>query len=297
MSDETKNVTRNDDWLYSDGDSAYESVTTVLKHFDTDTTGLDIWKKQNSGIGDKADWRHLLWYSQNRGTLLHYHVLNQLSQTELWSEDEQESIEELQQYNDDTARLYSLLRYKKRDIEVKDRGYFYDNFASSTIMNLFDQDKRWFMQKAETYIDELIKNPIAVEQMLHSDKLELGGQVDLVYEDYDGNTVVADLKTSSSLRGKHILQGYLYATMLVEQNVVDTVDRIEVWQMNPETEVSVIHSHENVSVHHSTKDWWNDEWDNYEWSSHEAIVFEIYKCLQIQKNGLGEESDDTEVTE
>lgn len=266
-----KDVSRTKDHVYTDGENEYPSVTTVLGSRDTDTTGLEIWKKRNSGVGDKADWRHLSWYARNRGTLLHYHVLNRLYNGELWGADETESIGELQQYNDDDSRVYSLLRHKKRSTDVSTRGEFYDSWTHVNVMDIFEKDKRWFIDTVEDMLDVCVDEILHVEQYLHSDTLQLGGQVDLVYRDVYGDVVVADLKTSSSLRGKHILQGYTYAAMLVDCGVVDHIDRIEVWQVNPELSEANIHSHDSISEYHVTDDWWNDEWDNYDWDSHDEI--------------------------
>jgi len=276
------NVTRDAAHNYTADGVTYPSVTTVLSSKEIDTTGLEIWKSKNSGIGDKADYRHLRMYAQKRGTLLHYHVLNQLTDKELWSDEEARSFNTLLDADEDSSVVYSLLRHDKRDTGVENRDMFYDACTDITVTDILEKDKRWFMDAADEILAEVDATPIAVEQLLHSDTLQLGGQVDLVYEDCNGDTVVADLKTSSSLREKHILQGYTYAAMVIDCDVVETVDRIEVWQLNPELEAMNVHTHSDTDLTewHTDATWWRDEWDNYEYQSHEDIFGEIYSVRE-----------------
>jgi len=203
------------------------SVTTILDQLEKPVE-LTEWQERNNGEGDNANHEHLLWYKANRGTLLHYEVLSMFEdsheQTELYSEDEASSEEELFD-NHSPSKTYSVMK-DKRMLSSE------DEFKTKDVLpEIYEEDKEMFEQ---------IFNVIAIRNGINSDTvreiekmfivepeegIKYGGQIDMVYEK-DGKTIVADLKTSSGVRDKHLLQGAAYAKALDEEDVVVQVIRI-----------------------------------------------------------------------
>lgn len=290
----------------------YMSVTTVLGELDEDTTGLEYWKDENDGVGDNADWEHLYWYSAIRGTLCHYQALKKFEHVYdgdgLWGSEESESMalavngpeegtfEDASHDNEDV--VYSLL--KNQDV-VTGRDEYEHLFADTTrLVDVLRDNVDYFVEAFETVCDLLgitDDSVIAVERfMLNSgmtcaehdepasdcgdclDEYGYGGQCDLVYEDPNGEVVVVDLKTSSSLRQKHRLQAVAYSKSVerADDVPVDSVDRVEVIRIHPDSETWKVHSHEVpehcTDVENYTDDhWYDDKWGGFEYDSLEDM--------------------------
>lgn len=230
------------------------SVTTILdeKNNGEEPYGIKKWKENNDGRGDNADWRDILEYKQNRGTLAHYAALSDLEEhhphgDRLWSSDEESSLDEVMERAYDTGFMYSVM---------KDRGWVEDQKAY-----------REYLQREDTTVDDILYNDLeffkdgfsdimgekgvgegnieAVEHMFALPENEesghkgFGGQADMIYEDPEtGEHVVVDLKTSKQIYQKHKYQVAAYAQAAMESPEMngDYIDRAEVWRIHPDSE-------------------------------------------------------------
>lgn len=70
--------------VYTDNESLYlPSVSTVLDEM-PEPDGIKYWKKKYDGTGDKEHWRDILQYKGNRGTLIHYNLLNEFEEGDMF---------------------------------------------------------------------------------------------------------------------------------------------------------------------------------------------------------------------
>lgn len=216
------------------------SVTTIIDQLEK-PEALTEWQNRNDGEGDNADHEHLLWYKSNRGTLCHYAALSIFEDAhddpELFSEDEASSEEELSEQGD-PSRLYSLL--KDKDL-VETEEEFEQLEDKPTVEDIYQEDLELFKQVFNTI---MIKKEISSENVKEIEKMFIaepeehgyGGQVDMVYEDpKTGDTVICDLKTSSAVHDKHLIQGAAYAHALKSEEIVDDYDRVEVIRIHPDS--------------------------------------------------------------
>lgn len=216
------------------------SVTTIIDQKET-PEALTEWQNRNDGEGDNANHEHLLWYKANRGTLCHYTALSIFEhahdEPELYSEDEAESEEELDN-NHSPDKLYSLLN-DKGIVETREEFNQLDN--KPTIKDIYEEDAELFKQVFNTI---MIKKGISSENILEIEKMFIatpseygyGGQVDMVYREPEtGDTVICDLKTSSAVHDKHLIQGAAYAHALKSENVIDDYDKVEVIRIHPDS--------------------------------------------------------------
>jgi len=238
------------------GEDVY-SVTTILDELgDGENEGLKWWKYHNDGEGDNADWKHLLEYKKNRGTLAHHAAMadayEQLNNGEqLWSGDETSSLYEVMDRVGDTSFLYSIMN---------DKGWVSDQESFENIVQknedieldeILCNDLEYFSQEYERIAEERGINAEsleAVEEMFivppNGEHNGYGGQADLVYRDpLTGGVVVADLKTSSAVRDKHKYQAAAYARAIEKtDNIdVDTVERAEIIRIHPDSEESEVY--------------------------------------------------------
>jgi len=260
----TENIKR-----YLDGDDKrhYEkddldvySVTTILdgEHED-DPPWIENWKANNDGTGDNADWRHILEYKKNRGTLAHYAALSQLEQhhphsEKLWSGDEESSLNQIMDRADDEDFLYSVL---------KDRGMIESRDAYEPIKDEIDvtdllyDDLEFFKNSfAETMLDkgvtpedvESVEHMFALPENVDAGHAGYGGQADMIYEDpYNGEHVVVDLKTSKQVYDKHKKQAAAYSHAAMESPDMngDYIDRCEIIRINPDNEETEVYEVED----------------------------------------------------
>lgn len=272
--------------VYSRGDVDLPSVTTVLKTRNDDKSNLYDWQDRNDGTGDVANHEHLFWYSRHIGTLGHWHALHELDPELAWTADEEQSKKELyRQFADEVCNdsprevLYSVLRgdANKAGGTVSTWGEFYDKH-SPYINGDYYRDELLAQAKRdiEFFVDAQLRlwsklgvdseSVIEVEKFLFNEEHGYAGQVDLVYEDPDGYTVVADLKSSSGCYGKHQIQGSAYGKAIELEKNTD-VDRLEVHRCHPRSGEMAVHTHRDAPGKqpiHTTK-YWNDGYDDL-WS-------------------------------
>lgn len=191
--------------IYSNGEDIWlPSVSTVLDVRET-PEALRRWKKRTD------DYEEIMWYKQNRGTLIHETCLQQVAPDgpdgepviKLWGDDETQSAMELwyggsyERYLENEEWAHTVWDYIK-------------------IITGLDDDGDSRVLDSETYV--------------FNTDIGYAGQFDLLYYDEDEDDVVlADLKTSKSTYEKHQLQLSAYA-MAVDV----AVDRLEVLRLSPD---------------------------------------------------------------
>ncbi|UBF23185.1 PD-(D/E)XK nuclease [Haloarcula tailed virus 2] len=286
------------------------SVTTILGHLKEDKTGLKYWQRKHNGRGDAADHRHLLWYMTYRGTMCHYQALKKFedifdSGDVMYGDGEREALGDILAENTNKYKIYSVLKYQseKRSFSGQYDDYegtdgfdgvdnweqYYQYEADTTLSDLLWADVDWFVDTFEEIMDKLgitEESVISVEKYLFEDEYGFGGQCDLLYEDPDGNVVLADLKTSGGLRQKHVIQASAYrkAVEAADDIPVDTVDRMEVIRIHPDSRTYEIHSDQEASENHTTKYWFKDKYGNWEYNNVEE-QWEQFKELAEKAHG------------
>lgn len=287
MGDKVSRTTAEDgSRVYNEAGAAVPSVTTVLNEYDADTSGLKYWKKQNDGRGDNADHELLFWYSRHRGTLSHSAALSTVTDKTLWSGDERSSLRAIEERAHDVDTIYSVAKSHEPErigLESWDefaewREEFGTNGTDATLMDLLWNDVNYVKEQFAAIADTLGITPdstIFVEEKFVEDDacahhsvpqncdrwphncrpVGYGGQLDLAYEDPDGNTVVADLKTSSSCRYKHQMQASAYGHALSPD-----FDRLEVIRISPKKGTFDVHSHETPTDLHTTDVGYRETW-------------------------------------
>jgi len=290
-------VTRGSDergrrWYVNEG-SEVMSVTTILRHLDQDKTGLRYWRRNNQGAGDDKHHEHVMWVAGIRGTLAHWRCLEPLTDRQLWGEEEQAALEAVNNGPEDgefTDASHGMADIHYSAIKNKDDSLTRDSFnGGDGFAAVIHKDVEWVADEFDR-----LKRPlgihdnaiIAVEQYLFDHKHGFGGQCDLLYESPSGETVLADLKTSSGLRQKHIAQVYAYA-IAVEQDadLPTTVDRCEVIRMSPDTQETKVHSSQrplHVSDNadwFTTQNWFEDQYGDYSYDGRADVEDEFQACI------------------
>lgn len=277
---------------YTRGDEDVLSVTTVLDELEEDKTGLRKWKDSNDGEGDNANHEHLYWYSAPRGTLCHYQALAHFEDAyegdDMWGKEETESLRQILNGPEDGSfelndAVYSVMKNQGR---VDSRAEYNDLFSDTTLADINRRDCEYFVEAFKEICDKLGVDDlsiISIEKYLLNTEDGYGGQCDMVYEDPFGNIVVADLKTSSSLREKHRLQAVAYGKAVENDDDIDVfeVDRYEVWRIDPDSQTWQVHSNsEPMYVRDlandgdkpwtdsfSTHGWFEDPWGSFSYNS------------------------------
>jgi len=190
--------------VYTDFEELYlPSVSHVLDEM-PEPEGIKYWKKKYDGTDGKKHWRTILQYKGNRGTLVHYNLLNEFAEEDMFSVDEENSTEELKLDGD-------WSRYK-------------DDLAYA--------EEAWEQVKRIRGIgDDAVLN---VECFVTNTGVGYAGQFDLLYVDDDSNVVLSDIKTSNADYApyeKHKLQLTAYAKALELD-----VDILEVLIIHPDSE-------------------------------------------------------------
>jgi hypothetical protein len=197
--------TYEDGRVYTDGDLWLPSVSTVLDERDKAPALKNYLQNTSQSRQDQKTF-----YTQNRGTLIHYELLSQLVDEEFWSDDEQHSEECLRgkRTHEGTGLTgdYETWQRYQGDLEWAEGAW--------------DFVKRMKGINPETTID--------VELFVYNKDVGYAGQFDLLYRD-GSDVVLGDIKTSKRVYDKHLLQLAAYA------NAVDiVVDRLEVIRINPD---------------------------------------------------------------
>lgn len=204
MADQLQRFTLPEGRVYTDNEELYlPSVSTVLDEMPT-PEGIKYWKKKNDGTGDTEHWRDILSYKGNRGTLIHYNLLNEFEDGDMFSVDEENSEEELKMEGD------------------------WDRYRD----DLTYAEEAWEQIKRIRGISD--ENVLNVECFVTNTGVGYAGQFDLLYVDEDSNVVLSDIKTSNASSApyeKHKMQLTAYANALELD-----VDIMEVLIIHPDSE-------------------------------------------------------------
>jgi len=189
--------------VYTDHDNLYlPSVSTVLDEL-PEPEGITKWKSRNDGSGDSKHWRTILNFKGSRGTLIHYNLLDEFAEEDLYSVDEDDSVEELKEEGD-WSRYEDDLSYA---------------------------ETAWEQIKSIRGITE--DSVLNIESFVKNTNIGYAGQFDLLYVDNDNNVVLSDIKTSNSSAApyeKHKLQLVAYAKAIELD-----VDTLEVLIIHPDS--------------------------------------------------------------
>jgi len=187
--------------VYTDMEELFlPSVTTVLDEMPT-PQGLKYWKQKYDGTNGNKHWEDILNYKANRGTMIHYNLLNEFAPDDMFGRNEEDSTEELKLEGD-------WERYR---------------------------DELKFAQEAWKEIKEIRgisdENVLDVECFVTNEGIGYAGQFDLLYIDNSGDLVLSDLKTSKRVYDKHQMQLIAYDNALSLD-----IDVLEVIRIHPDSE-------------------------------------------------------------
>jgi hypothetical protein len=318
----------NDHRWYEQGFAAAMSVTTVLGYLDEDTSGLDYWKSSNQGMGDDFHHEHVYWYSSPRGTLCHSDALTQLTDESLWGPEEKYSLRQIvdgpdgpegcddhDEYQDDckwcydgefddashdaSDVAYSILKNKE---VVTGRDQYQALFSDTSLVDICLTDVQWTTEKFNDIADSLgidDESVIAVEYYLLDEEDYYAGQCDLLYRDRDGNVVMADLKTSSGLRQKHVLQSVAYSRAVERDSdlEIESVDRHEVIRLSPDKKEYEVHTDvlpSDAEDFYEAKQFYDDPYGDYHFEDTDAMYDAFMTCVTDAYESVTQHTDTDE---
>ncbi|AGM11369.1 PD-(D/E)XK nuclease [Halogranum tailed virus 1] len=201
MSDNLQRRTTEAGRVYTDMEELFlPSVTTVIDQ-KPEPKGLKYWKQKYDGTGGNEHWRDILSYKANRGTMIHYNLLNEFAPEDMFGRNEEDSTEELK-------------------LEGNWERY---------------REELTFAQEAWKEIKEIrgidAENVLDVECFVTNTGIGYAGQFDLLYIDKNGDLVLSDLKTSKRVYDKHQMQLIAYDNALSLD-----IDVLEVVRIHPDSE-------------------------------------------------------------
>lgn len=201
MSEQLQRFTTEGGRVYTDGEELFlPSVSTILDEKPT-PEGLKYWKRKYNGKNGKEHWRDILSYKANRGTMIHYNLLNEFAPDDMFGRNEEDSTEELK-INGEWERYRNELTYAE------------DAWKEIKRIRGINKD-----------------NVLDVECFVTNTGIGYAGQFDMLYIDRDGNLVLSDLKTSKRVYDKHQMQLTAYANSLNLE-----IDILEVIRIHPDSE-------------------------------------------------------------
>lgn len=206
--------------VYTDGNDLFlPSVTTVIDQ-QPEPPGIKYWKKKYDGKDGREHWRDIRNYKGNRGTMIHYRLLNEFSPTDIFGQNEKDSTDELK-LKGDWGRYQHDLVYA---------------------------EEAWEEIKRVRGINE--ESVLDVECFVANVAIGYAGQFDLLYVDRDSNLVLADIKTGKGIYPKYMMQLVAY------ENALDvSVDRLEVIRIYPDNQEWQVSSDDTWSE--SRDELWN----------------------------------------
>ncbi len=226
------------------------SVTTILNYKDTPNKDKNIkkWENRNNGKKGNPNYKHIKFYKQKRGTLIHHKLLKKLGENPFGKE-ERQAIRGLHKYSTDYDVVYSVLLDKsEKKVSQMHNKYDYhhnkDKDDKYTISSIYKEDLEYCEAIFNKILKEknlLVENPnsekvyltenvIEIEKFLANTHPHYAGTCDLIYEASNNDIVLADLKTTSGIRDHYRTQLSAYSNATKYD-----IDRREIWWMNPDT--------------------------------------------------------------
>lgn len=235
--------------VYYNTEMCAPSVTTVTdRRIDPEKeAALEGWRDRYDGSSKwkSPHWEDQMAYKGYRGTLAHYTCFDGLG--DLRADDYYSQCGEDTKGYEEYYAEYKLKTWGEYDGE---------DAWDSAVREIY-----WVYQKFEELCAKKGITPasvVGVEQYILDTLYQYAGQVDLIYENEDGEIVVADLKTSSGIREDYRLQVAAYAKALP----ID-VDRVEIIRIYPDRKEIEIES--------------DEEWDRSIDSYFEQFLGLLYK--------------------
>jgi hypothetical protein len=238
-------------------DSASElicpSVTTVThQRVDPDKeAALEGWRSRYDGSSEYCSphWEEQMKYKGWRGTLAHYNCLSPLGDTSAGVES----------YHDAVGDERGMEEYEA-EYKLKTYGEYDGDDAWNSAMREIHWVYNKFFDDVAPDLGISQESTIDVERYALDTTYGYAGQFDLLYENPDGDTVLADLKTSSGIREDYKLQLAAYAKAIDED--VDTLQVIRIYPDKKEVEVQT-----------------NEDWSRSIDSYYEQFLGLVYKTL------------------
>lgn len=229
----------------------YPSVTTITGTRDDPAKdrALKGWRLKYDGVGGTPYYEHIRDYSQWRGTLLHWVLLNAIDPSLEPTKEEREAISNIE----DRQKKYDFIN----SIAKNHDEYTDENFPSKvtwlnkandaskddpiTLTDIYADDHAWFMDTAPELIGISEQDVIGTEVRLVNHEYCFGGQFDLLYND-DRTTTLLDIKTSKRVywSAKRQLEAYARTIETSEAFATETIDELAVLRANPDEQTSEI---------------------------------------------------------
>lgn len=209
-----------------------ESIQGWRDHFD----GSKPWKR--------PWWKDSMAFKGARGTLVHFAILSQLGDPD--GDTYHHQVGGSSRGYEEYWAEYKLKKWSKQapsadnpDVPTPANNEYDGEHAWDVAM----RDTSWAIRQFKNEwqargLDDT--NVIDVERYVFDTEYGYAGQVDLLYEDANGDVVCADLKTSSAIRISAKLQLAAYANAVAED-----VDRLECWWLYPDDSEFAVESHED----------------------------------------------------
>lgn len=232
------------------------SVIKGLREDPEKENALEGWRQRYDGQSQYARpwWKDQRNYKRYRGTLIHFAILDELGTA--GGDDYFHTVGDREYGYEEYTAEYALRKWSKHAPSANDDSIPYcprDNrYDGEHAWDRAVREMRWATRAFKEDIidneerDFTPSNVRTVESYVHEPDWGYAGQYDLLYDTEDGETVLADLKTSSAVRFDHKLQsaGYKYA---IESITDCSIDRCQIIRLHPDSET--------VEVSDS------DEWD------------------------------------
>lgn len=218
------------------------SVTTIteLRVDPEKDEALEGWRDRFDGQSSYARpwWKDQMTFKGERGTLAHFAMLSTVGDPsgdtyyhqvgdDDYGREEYEAVYHLQKWsthapsaNEDDQRTPRNNQYDGE--HAWDRAIRDISWCTTAFEEWWDDD--YDVIDTERYVTCKVETD-------DGDDFGYGGQLDLLYEDDEGNVVCCDLKTSSGIRHSYKIQLAAYANAIEAD-----VDRIEVARFHPDTE-------------------------------------------------------------
>lgn len=266
--------------VYNLDDTYIPSMSTLKKFKLSDDNPYKWWQYKNNGKKGSPNYKDLMELLSVRGTLIHAETLSNFVKGDIYGEEEEDADYIIDNYEE----------HRNQNMDVKTEWipenvpYFKDNESPRDWVN------RTVPKIENAMMDMLsdIGKVIAVEKYVCSKELGMAGQVDLVAETTDGETLVIDLKATSSIKESHKKQIRGYGEILREEYDIP-IDNYRIVRANTRNskenelcDTQILQK--GMSINHSRDvSWTDDVYDDLNKMAKLANVFVKINKDQIRK--------------